>query len=191
MASLKGSQTEKNLLAAFAGESQARNRYTFAASVARKAGFEQISALFLETAENEKEHGQVFWKHLEGGDVEITAAYPAGVTGDTLANLQMAAAGEKMESGTLYPAFAATAKEEGFGAVFVSFDQISKVEAYHEKRYNLLAARVANNQVFARETKIFWHCRNCGMVMEGTTPPVVCPACQHPQAFYEPWAENY
>jgi rubrerythrin len=178
-------------MAALAGESQARNRYTWAASVARKAGFEQISALFLETADNEKEHAHVFWKHLEGGDVEFTAAYPAGVTGDTLENLRMAAAGEKMEWGTIYPDFAGTAKAEGFGAVFVAFDQIAKVEAFHERRYNLLAERVANSQVFVRPQPIFWHCRNCGMVIEGTAPPVVCPACQHPQAFYEPWAENY
>jgi rubrerythrin len=191
MPSIKGSQTEKNLLAAFAGESQARNRYTFAASVARKEGFEQISAIFLETADNEKEHAQVFWKHLEGGDVEITAAYPAGVTGDTLTNLQMAAAGEKMEWGTLYPSFAATAKEEGFGAVFVAFDQIAKVESYHERRYNILIGRVAGGEVFKREQPIMWHCRNCGYVVEGTEPPVVCPACQHAQAYYEPWAENY
>ncbi len=191
MPSIRGSRTEKNLLAAFAGESQARNRYTFAASVARKEGFEQISAIFLETADNEREHAKVFWKFLEGGDVEITAAYPAGVTGDTLTNLQMAAAGEKMEWGTLYPDFAQTAKEEGFGAVFVAFDQIAKVEAYHERRYNALAARVANGEVFRREQPIMWHCRNCGYVVEGAEPPVVCPACQHPQAHYEPWAENY
>ena len=191
MPSLKGSQTEKNLLTAFAGESQARNRYTFAASVAREADFEQISAIFLETADNEKEHAHVFWKHLEGGEVEITAGYPTGGTGETLANLRMAAAGEKMEWGTLYPAFAQTAKDEGFGAVFVSFDQIAKVEAFHERRYNVLAARVANNEVFARPEPIMWHCRNCGMVIEGTAPPVVCPACRHAQAYYEPWAENY
>lgn len=191
MPSIRGSRTEKNLLAAFAGESQARNRYTFAASVARKEGFEQISAIFLETADNEREHAEIFWKFLEGGDVEITAAYPAGVTGDTLSNLQMAAAGEKMEWGTLYPDFAQTAKDEGFGAVFVAFDQIAKVESYHERRYNLLAERVAKGEVFRREQPIMWHCRNCGYVVEGTEPPVVCPACQHPQAYYEPWAENY
>ncbi len=191
MPSIKGSRTEKNLLAAFAGESQARNRYTFAASVARKQGFEQIAAIFLETADNEREHAKVFWKFLEGGEVEITAAYPAGVTGDTLTNLQMAAAGEKMEWGTLYPDFAQTAKDEGFGAVFVAFDQIAKVESYHERRYNILAARVANGEVFRREQPIMWHCRNCGYVVEGAEPPVVCPACQHPQAHYEPWAENY
>lgn len=191
MPSLKGSQTEKNLLAAFAGESQARNRYTFAASAARKAGFEQIAAIFQETADNEKEHAQVFWKHLEGGDVEITAAYPAGVTGDTLANLEMAAEGEKMEWGTLYPNFAQTAKDEGFGAVFVAFDQIAKVEAYHERRFRILAERVAKGEVFSRPAPIKWKCRNCGYVMEGAAPPNVCPACQHAQAYYEPWAENY
>lgn len=191
MPCLKGSQTEKNLLAAFAGESQARNRYTFAASVARKEGYEQIAAIFEETADNEKEHAQVFWKHLEGGDVEITAAYPAGVTRDTLANLRMAAAGEKMEWGTLYPDFAQTAKDEGFGAIFVSFDQIAKVEAYHERRYNRLIERVEKGEVFKRAEPIMWKCRNCGYVIEGTAPPVVCPACQHAQAYYEPWAENY
>jgi len=191
MPCLKGSQTEKNLLAAFAGESQARNRYTFAASVARKEGYEQIAAIFQETADNEQEHAEVFWKHLEGGDVEITATYPAGVTGDTLANLRMAAAGERMEWGTLYPDFAQTAKDEGFGAVFVSFDQIAKVESYHERRYNRLIERLEKGEVFKRAEPIMWKCRNCGYVIQGTEPPVVCPACQHARAYYEPWAENY
>ncbi|HEY3398615.1 MAG TPA: ferritin family protein [Armatimonadota bacterium] len=191
MSSLKGSQTEKNLLAAFAGESQARNRYTYFSSVARKEGYEQISAIFAETADNEKEHAQVFFKHLEGGDVEITATYPGGVIAGTLENLQAAAAGELLEWGTLYPGFAATAKEEGFGAVFVSFDQIAKVEAFHEHRYNVLAGRVAAGEVFSRPAPIKWHCRNCGMVMEGATPPKVCPACQHAQAYYEPYCEAY
>ena len=191
MPTLKGSQTEKNLLAAFAGESQARNRYTFAASVARKEGYEQIAAIFTETADNEKEHAQVFWKHLEGGDVEITAGYPAGTTGDTLANLQAAAAGEKMEWGTLYPGFAATAKEEGLGVVSVAFTQIAKVESYHERRYNKLAERLEKGEIFQRPQPIMWKCRNCGNVVEGATPPLVCPACQHAQAYYEPWAENY
>ena len=191
MTALQGSQTEKNLLAAFAGESQARNRYVFAASVARQEGFEQIAAIFTETAENEREHAQVYWKHLEGGDVEITASYPAGVTGDTLANLRAAAAGEKMEWGTLYPSFAATAQAEGFGLVSVSFTQIAEVESYHERRYNRLAERVASGEVFQRAEPIMWRCRNCGYVMQGATPPLVCPACQHAQAYYEPWAENY
>ena len=191
MASLKGSKTEKNLLAAFAGESQARNRYTYAAGEARKAGFEQIAAIFEDTANNEKEHAKVFFKHLEGGDVEITASYPAGVIGDTLANLQAAAAGEKMEWGTLYPAFAATAKEEGFADVATAFTQIAAVEAEHERRYSILAGRVANGEVFARAEPIKWRCRNCGRVMEAKQAPAQCPACQHPQAYYEPFGENY
>lgn len=191
MASLKGSQTEKNLLAAFAGESQARNRYTFAASVARREGYEQISAIFLETADNEKEHAQVFWKHLEGGDVEITAAYPAGTTGNTLANLEAAAAGEKMEWGTLYPNFAKVAQEEGFPAVAESFTEIGEVEEQHERRYLILASRVAKGEVFSRPTPIKWKCRNCGYVHEGTEAPELCPACKHARAYYEPWAENY
>ena len=191
MASIKGSQTEKNLLAAFAGESQARNRYTFAASVARREGFEQISAIFQETADNEKEHAQIFWKHLEGGDVEITAAYPGGATGNTLANLEAAAAGEKMEWGTLYPSFAATAKAEGFPEVAESFTEIGEVEEQHERRYLILAARVAKGEVFSRPEPIMWKCRNCGYVHEGATAPAVCPACKHAQAYYEPWAENY
>jgi len=191
MASLKGSKTEKNLLAAFAGESQARNRYTYAAGEARKAGFEQIAAIFEDTANNEKEHAKVLFKHLEGGDAEITATYPAGVIGDTLANLKAAAAGEKMEWGTLYPGFAATAKDEGFNDVFAAFTQIAAVEAEHERRYNVLAEHVANGQVFARPEPIKWRCRNCGRVMEGKDAPKQCPACQHPQAYYEPFAENY
>jgi rubrerythrin len=191
MATLKGSKTEQNLLKAFAGESQARNRYTFAASVARKEGYEQISALFLETAENEKEHAKVFWKHLEGGEVEITAAFPAGVAGDTLENLRAAAEGEKMEWGTLYPDFAQTAREEGFDAVAESFEEVAEVEEWHERRYNVLAERLAQGQVFKRKEPIKWHCRNCGYVMEGTEPPELCPACQHAQAYYQPYPDNY
>lgn len=191
MASLKGSQTEKNLLAAFAGESQARNRYTYAASVARKEGFEQISAIFEETADNEKEHAKVFFKHLEGGEVEITAAYPAGVIGDTLANLKAAAAGEKAEWGSIYPTFAQTAKDEGFAAVATSFAQIGEVEARHEARYNILVARVEAGEVFKRSSAILWKCRNCGRVMEAAQAPKECPACTHPQAYFEPFAENY
>jgi rubrerythrin len=191
MASLKGSQTEKNLLASFAGESQARNRYTFFASVARKEGYEQISAIFAETADNEKEHAEVFFKYLEGGDVEITATYPAGVIGDTEANLRAAAAGEKEEWGTLYPDFAATAEEEGFAEIAESFTEIGEVEEYHERRYNILADRVANGEVFKRDEPIKWKCRNCGYVHDGTEAPELCPACQHVRAYYEPWAENY
>lgn len=191
MASLKGSQTEKNLLAAFAGESQARNRYTYAASVAKKEGFEQISAIFIDTAENEKEHAKVFFKFLEGGNVEIIATYPAGVIGDTLANLQAAAAGEKLEWGTIYPAFAGTAKDEGFTDIYNAFTQIAAVESEHEARYNTLADRVDSGLVFSRPTPIKWHCRNCGRVIEAANAPMLCPACQHPQAYYEPFNENF
>lgn len=191
MANLKGSQTEKNLLAAFAGESQARNRYTYAAGVARKEGFEQISAIFEDTANNEKEHAKVFFKHLEGGDAEITATYPAGVINDTLGNLKAAAAGELMEWGTLYPEFARVAKEEGFTDVYNSFTQIAAVESEHERRYNILADRVAKGEVFTRPEPIKWRCRNCGRVMESKNAPKLCPACQHPQAHYEPFGENY
>ena len=191
MANIKGTQTEKNLLAAFAGESQARNRYTYFASVARKEGYEQIAAIFRETTGNEKEHAEVFFGYLEGGEVEITAGYPAGVIGDTLANLQAAAAGEKLEWSTLYPDFEAVAREEGFPRVAASFGEIAEVEEYHERRYNILARRVAAGEVFKRTEPIKWKCRNCGYVHEGTAAPNVCPACQHPQAYYEPWAENY
>ena len=191
MASLKGSKTEQNLLKAFAGESQARNRYTYAASVAKKEGFEQISAIFADTADNEREHAKVYFKHLEGGDLEITATYPAGVINDTLGNLKAAAAGEKAEWGTIYPEFAAIAKEEGFTDVYNSFTQIAAVEAEHEARYNILADRVANGQVFARPTPIKWRCRNCGRVMEAANAPELCPACKHPKAYYEPFGNNY
>ena len=189
--SLKGTKTEKNLLAAFAGESQARNRYTYFASKARKEGFEQIAAIFAETAENEKEHAKVFFKHLEGGDVEITAAYPAGVIGDTKSNLEAAAAGENMEWTTLYADFAKTAQEEGFPEVCSSFEQIAKVEKFHEARYRKLIHNVANSEVFKKKSPVKWHCRNCGYVFEGTEPPMECPACKHPQSFYEVLAENF
>jgi len=188
---MKGSQTEKHLLAAFAGESQARNRYTYFASAARKAGYEGIAAIFIETAENEKEHAEVFFKYLEGGEVEVTAAYPAGVIGETVANLKAAAAGEHMEWGTLYPEAAKTAEEEGFKEVAESFREIAEVEEEHEARYNKLAARVEKGEVFSRAAPIRWKCRNCGYVHEGTEAPKVCPACRHPQAYYEPFAEYY
>ena len=189
--SLKGTKTEKNLLAAFAGESQARNRYTYFASKARKEGYEQISAIFIETAENEKEHAKVFFKHLEGGDVEITAAYPAGVIGDTKSNLEAAAAGENMEWTTIYADFAKTAQEEGFPEVCRSFEQIAKVEKFHEARYRKFINNVANQEVFKKKSSVKWHCRNCGFVFEGTEPPKECPACKHPQSFYEVLAENF
>jgi len=186
----KGSKTEKNLLAAFAGESQARNRYTYFASAARKEGYEQIANIFTETAENEKEHAKVFFKHLQGGEVEITAGYPAGVIGKTKANLEAAAAGENMEWTTLYANFAKTAKAEGFAEVARSFEQISKVEKFHEARYRKLIENIAKKQVFKKDKAIKWHCINCGYVFEGTKAPKECPACQHPQSYYEVLAEN-
>ena len=189
--SIKGTKTEKNLLASFAGESQARNRYTYFASAARKEGFEQIANIFLETAENEKEHAKIYFKHLEGGDVEITAAYPAGVIGDTKSNLEAAAAGENMEWTTLYANFAKIAREEGFLEVAISYEQISKVEKFHESRYRKLIANIAGNEVFKKKTTVKWHCTNCGYVHEGPEAPKECPACKHPQSYYEVLAENY
>ena len=189
--SIKGTKTEKNLLASFAGESQARNRYTYFASAARKEGFEQIANIFLETAENEKEHAKIFFKHLEGGDVEITAAYPAGVIGDTKSNLEAAAAGENMEWTTLYANFAKIAREEGFLEVAISFEQISKVEKFHESRYRKLIANIAGKEVFKKKTTVKWHCTNCSYVHEGPEAPKECPACKHPQSYYEVLAENY
>jgi rubrerythrin len=189
--SIEGSRTEKNLLAAFAGESQARNRYTYFASKAKKEGFEQIANIFTETAGNEKEHAEVFFNHLQGGNVEITASYPAGMVQDTLSNLEAAAAGEKLEWTTLYVDFAKIAKEEGFSEISRYFDQIAKVERFHESRYRKLIQNVANGEVFKRKEKVKWHCSNCGYVFEGTEAPKECPACKHPQAYYELLAENY
>ena len=189
--SIKGTKTEKNLLAAFAGESQARNRYTYFASAARKEGFEQIANIFLETAGNEKEHAEIYFKHLEGGDVEIMAAYPAGVIGDAKSNLEAAAAGENMEWTTLYANFAKIAREEGFLEVAISFEQISKVEKFHESRYRKLIANIAGNEVFKKKATVKWHCTNCGYVHEGPEAPKECPACKHPQSYYEVLAENY
>jgi rubrerythrin len=189
--SIKGSKTEQNLLKAFAGESQARNRYTFFASAARTAGFEQVAAVFEETALNEKEHAKVFFKHLEGGDLEITATYPAGAIKDTRANLAAAAAGEKAEWGTIYPEFAKIARTEGFPEVASSFEQIAKAEAFHEMRYNRLGANIDKGEVFKKKTPVKWHCINCGYIAEGVEAPKICPACKHPQAFYEVLAENW
>jgi rubrerythrin len=191
MASLKGTQTEKNLLASFAGESQARMRYTYFASQAKKDGYEQISALFLETAENEKEHAKRFFKFLEGGPVEITATYPAGVIGTTLDNLKAAAEGEHEENTILYPHAAEVAEKEGFKDVASAFRNISKVEVEHEKRYNALALNIENEQVFKKPAKVRWVCRNCGFVHEGESAPEKCPACLHPKAYFEVKAENY
>lgn len=189
--SIKGTKTEKNLLAAFAGESQARNRYTYSASAAKKEGFEQIAHIFLETAENEKEHAKIFFKHLQGGEVEIKAAYPAGGIADTKKNLEAAAAGENMEWTTLYASFAKVAKEEGFPEVARSFEQITKVEKFHESRYKKLIANIGGNEVFKKKVSVKWHCINCGYVHEGPEAPKECPACNHPQSYYEVLAENF
>ncbi len=189
--SLRGTKTEQNLLAAFAGESQARNRYTYFASAARKEGYEQIANIFIETSENEKEHAKVFFKHLEGGDAQITASYPAGMIKDTKSNLEAAAAGEQLEWTTLYADFGKMAKEEGFSEVARSFEQISKVEKFHEARYRKLINNVAGGEVFKKKQPVKWHCINCGYVIEGTEAPRECPACKHPQPYYEVLAENF
>ena len=191
MSKVKGTKTEKNLLKAFAGESQARNRYTFFASVAKKEGYEQIADIFLETAGNEKEHAEVFFKHLDGGDVEITAAYPSGKIGSTSENLLAAAEGEKLEWGTLYPEFEKIAKQEGFKDVAESFEEIAEVEEQHEIRYRKLLENVKNGTVFKRDKQVKWKCRNCGYVHLGKEAPAVCPACKHTQNYYEILAENY
>jgi rubrerythrin len=187
----KGSQTEKNLLAAFAGESQARTKYTFFASAAKKEGFEQISAIFQETSDNEKEHAQLFFKLLKGGPVEIRATYPAGIIGTTAQNLKAAAEGEKFEWGTLYPGFGEVAEKEGFMDAARTFRQVAKVEAYHERRYLKLLANVEQGRVFKREASTKWKCRNCGYIFEGPEPPEKCPVCEHPRSYYEIWCENY
>ena len=189
--SLKGTKTEQNLLKAFAGESQARNRYTYFASAARKEGYEQIANIFAETAENEKEHAKVFFKYLEGGDVEITAMYPAGSIKDTKSNLEASAAGENMEWTVLYANFGKIAKTEGFLDVAMSFEQISKVEKFHETRYRKLIDNISGKEVFKKKSSVKWHCINCGYVAEGAEAPKECPACKHPQAFYEVLAENF
>lgn len=187
---LKGSQTEKNLLIAFAGESQARNRYTFYAGEARKAGFEYIAAIFLETAENEKEHAKVFFKHLGEGAAEIAAGYPFHL-GDTLSNLEAAAEGEKFEWTTLYQNFAEEAEQEGFKEIAASFREIAKVEKFHEARYRALMEHVKNNTMFNRGETTTWHCRNCGYIVTGKNAPELCPSCKHPRAYYEVLADNY
>ena len=188
---LKGTQTEKNLLAAFAGESQARNRYSYFASQARKEGFEQIGAIFEETANQEKEHAKREFKFLEGGDVEIMAAYPAGVVGGTLENLKAAAAGENYECTQMYPSFADVAEKEGFKEIAAFFRYISVAENRHKERYLALAKNMSEGLVFKRPKKVRWVCRNCGYVHEGTDAFKVCPLCQHPQSFSELEAVNY
>jgi rubrerythrin len=188
--SVKGTQTEKNLLAAFAGESQARNRYTYFADAARKEGFEQIADIFIETAENEREHAKVFFGLLEGGDAEITAVYPAGMVKDTKSNLEAAAAGEHLEWTMLYKDFGKIAKDEGFPEVSRSFEQVSKVENFHEARYRKLIENVTSGESL-RKSPVKWHCINCGYIHEGAEPPKICPACRYPQAYFEVLAENY
>ncbi|MFH1125658.1 MAG: rubrerythrin family protein [Candidatus Altiarchaeota archaeon] len=189
--SIKGTKTEENLLKAFAGESQARNRYTYFASAARKEPYEQIANIFAETADNEKEHAKLFFKMLEGGPLEITAAYPAGVISDTKGNLEAAANGEHEEWTIIYSNFSKTAKEEGFSELADLFKQVAEVEEFHEERYRKLLSNMAGSQVFRRENKVKWHCINCGYVHEGKEAPTKCPACKHPQAFYELLAGNY
>jgi len=191
VASLKGTRTEQNLLASFAGESQARNRYTYFASQAKKEGYEQISWIFLDTAENEKEHAKRFFKFLEGGMVEITASYPAGVIGNTLENLKEASDGENLEWTTLYPEFARVADEEGFPEIAGVWREISEGEKGHEARYLALLDNVKNGKVFKKDKPVKWRCRNCGYIYEGTEAPAECPACAHPQAYQEVLAENY
>ena len=188
---LKGSETEKNLLKAFAGESQARNRYTYFASVAKKDGFEQIAGIFQETADNEKEHAEIFFKYLKGRDLKITAEYPAGKIRTTEENLLAAAEGEKLEWGTLYPTFKKTAEKEGFKEIAISFQEIAEVEEQHEKRYRKLLENLKNKTIFKKEKEVLWKCRNCGYVYKGAEAPELCPACKHPQAYYELLCENY
>jgi len=191
MSALKGSQTEKNILTAFAGESQARNRYTYFASRAKKDGYVQISTIFEETANQEKEHAKRLFKLLEGGEVEISAGFPAGVIGTTLENLQEAAAGENFEYTIMYPEFAKTAMEEGFKDIAAIFSAIAVAEKQHEKRYKDLAANIEVGRVFKREEKVTWRCRNCGYLHEGTEAVDECPACEHKQAHFELLGENY
>jgi len=191
MAKLKGTQTEKNLLTAFSGGSQARNRYTYFASKAKKEGYVQISEIFIETANQEKEHAKRLFKFLEGGEVEITGAFPAGVIGTTLENLKDSAAGEHYEQTVMYPEFAKTAREEGFDSLAEVFEAIAVAEKQHEKRYAELAANIEAGTVFKRDEKVTWRCRNCGYLHEGNEAPDVCPACDHLQAHFELLGENW
>ncbi len=191
MASLKGTKTEHNLLASFAGESQARNRYSYFSSQAKKEGFEQISWIFADTADNEKEHAKRFFKFLEGGMVEITSAYPAGVIGTTAENLAEAADGENLEWSTLYPEFAKVADEEGFPEIARVWREIAKAEVGHETRYRKLLANLKEGKVFKKDVPVKWRCRNCGYISEGTAAPDRCPACDHELAYQELLAENY
>lgn len=195
MKTLKGTKTAENLLKAFAGESQARNRYTYYSSVAKKEGYNQISALFMETAEQEKEHAKRFYKFLKeqmnGEGIEITATFPVGLSEDTKANLRYAAAGENEEWTELYPEFARIAREEGFPEVAVAFDMISKVEKFHEERYRKLLANIENGTVFKKAEPVMWKCANCGFILEAKEAPEKCPACVHPKSYFEVFCENY
>lgn len=188
---LKGTQTEKNIVTAFAGESQARNRYSYFAKQADKEGYKQIAAIFEETADQEREHAKRLFKMLQGGDVSITASFPAGVIGTTIANLREAAAGEQYECASMYPEFAATARSEGFSEIARVFESIAVAERYHEKRYRALLANVETDRVFMREIAVVWRCRNCGWLHEGSEAPALCAACAHPRAYFEVLAENY
>jgi len=196
MKSVKGTQTEKNLLAAFAGESQARNRYTYSASQARKEGYIQIAEIFEETANQEKEHAKRFFSYLEGGEVEIHAGYPAGfeaegAVSNTAENLKHAAEGERMEWTTLYTGFADTAKEEGFPEIAAQFNAVCVAEKQHEKRYNKLRENLLDGSIFKRDAETVWACLNCGYVFAGAEPPKMCPACKHPQGYFELVRENW
>lgn len=191
MGKVQGKKTEKNLLKSFAGESQARNRYTYFASKAKKEGYEQISAIFVETADNEKEHAKRFFKFLEGGKTEIQASFPAGVIGDTVENLKSAAEGEHEEHSVLYPDFANTAREEGFETIARVFESVSVAEKQHEKRFLALAKNIEEDSVFKKNNSIRWKCRNCGYIFEGPEAPAACPACAHPKAYFEVLSENY
>ena len=191
MPSLKGTKTEKNLLTAFAGESQARNRYTYFASKARKEGFVQIADIFTETADQEKEHAKRFFKFLEGGDLEIQAAFPAGVIGSTAENLKAAAAGENHEWSEMYPEFAKIAREEGFGTLAAVFEAVAVAEKQHDKRYQELLANIESGKVFKKDAPVTWRCRNCGYLHQGIEAPKTCPACDHPQAHFEVLGENW
>ena len=191
MASIKNTQTEKNLLTAFAGESQARNRYTFFASAAKKAGYEQISAIFIETADNEKEHAERLFKFLEGGEVEITGSFPAGIIGDTVSNLEASADGENHEHTIMYPEFADVAEKEGFFEIAEVFRNIAVAEKAHEERFRAMIENIKNDVVFKRDNVVKWKCRNCGYIHEGTEAPEECPACAHARAYFELWTRNY
>lgn len=191
MGTLKGTRTEKNILTAFAGESQARNRYTYFASQARKEGYEQIAAIFEETANQEKEHAKRLFKFLEGGEVEISASFPAGSIGNTLENLKNSAAGEHYEHSDMYPSFAKEAKEEGFDAIADVFESIAVAEKQHEKRFSDFAKNIEENKVFEKDEAVIWRCLNCGFIIEAKSAPKICPACNHPQAYFEILGENW